>query len=495
KDGASDEKAGPPAKSAEANAESLDARPLDGILFVLRDLASGHVTYRRVNFSMIRPRRFLQPRVRFDANSSRIVVQLATHDRSMLPADGPVNLQCRLDGFDENAVQGKLRGVISRTHPETRLFVNIPRDTYNTVRLLIDVDGFPRAFRFDVPCGNDSAEIEEISDRLDVRLSTDSREGYLPAMEAVPLRIKLDAPPGTFDGQGTHLRYGLDLSQSGVPSESTSQAIRTDRQVSVAWANATPVGTIELKTSAEDFLVQVPVERLENIDFQIAASLSFQQTERSLPSLPLFMDSKPPVIGPIRLSGPSRVLPKQTMQASVIVSDSGCGVQSVEAVLVKDGVEDFPEEGEIVEALALGPRQWRFELPTGKNVGRKRILVRGIDRVGNVSAPTALDVEVASMSLTGSVAKASSHAITGQVSYRGEPLNGATIQLNSDGPNSTAMTKRTGATGEFRFEGLKPGSYRLEAKAVVQNRVRLAKKSLDLSPNQQAPLPVPVELR
>ncbi|MEO1616214.1 MAG: hypothetical protein AAFV88_10220 [Planctomycetota bacterium] len=495
-----DPKAAPKAKSAKTapsapgkdkpKAARKPKAMIDGMLFVLKDLETGRTTFRRVGFAVTRPRSFLMPRVRFDARASRIVVEMSARDPELLPDDAPVKIDCRLGGSPFASIQGKLQGSVSRQSPTTELFVNVPRDSFQTVRLLIDVDGFPRAFRFDVPCGNDTGELEEVNDRVDVQMKTDSRQGFVASMDALPIHVEMDAPPGTFAAPGNELELGLDLNKTGQPSPSSIQRIVTDRDVSVGWLDAKANGTVDLLTSATDFKIQLPTKRMENLAVGVAARLKLQDRVQTIPSLGVYIDASAPVIGPIQLEGPARVLPKQTMRASVFGWDQGSGIRKVEAVLVKEGIEQFPAGTPVIEGV-FSKRQWDLAVPVGEAAGTRVLLVRAVDRVGNVSAPIAQRIEVVSANSNGATAQPAPIRLGGQVVYRGRPLAGADVVLSKvpeEGKSDTPPRKtQAGPDGKFQVVGLEPGSYQVSARGVVQNRVRLAKQKLAIKPSDRSP--------
>ncbi|MEM6473427.1 MAG: carboxypeptidase-like regulatory domain-containing protein, partial [Planctomycetota bacterium] len=490
----------PPAEKKQsdptnASGKSKDAagNPISGMLFSMTDLDTGEVTFRPVTFAIKRPRHFLRPSLRFDSRSNRILVDIAARDATMLPSDKPVRVDCGLAGVPTASTRGRLQGVVSRTSPSTALFINVPPDTYKTLRVLIHVDGYPRAFRYDVPCGVDSGEIEEINDRVDVEMTTDSRQGFLPAMEALPVQIKIDSPAGVFGGKGNELRYGLDTDDSGKPSPATVQSITTDRQVGVSLSESNQSGTVKLFASADDYLVELPTKRLENVELGIAAMLRLKGREQALPKIELFIDSSAPLVGPVRIVGSTRVLPKKTLRARVFGFDEASGVRRIEATVVKDDVTEFPADGEFIEALQTEPKHWELEVPVGEKVGGYAILVRAIDRVGNVSEPISQNFEVVSPKPTDSNSKPKLQSVAGQVIFRGQPFASAEVRVELDA--KAIQVTQSDTTGTFKLSGLAPGKYQLIAKGLIQNRVRIAKQAVELKPDGTDPLRVPLMLR
>lgn len=549
-----------PAAKEEAPEEAapIKSQPLDeGMLAVLTDIASGQTTYRLLDFRVQRPRRFLVPQVDYNAWAERIEISVVARDVSWLPADGPIRISCRLETPLAAGMQGKLQGEISRTQPSTELFLNVPAPPKQPVRLLLDVDNYPRAFVFNVPCGKDMTAIPEATDLTEVRLSTPSEGRYIPATDLIPLAVQIDAPVGTFerdedavefrvfeladaDGPGPTSAPELppepppaappepvpapepsDLAtdlvsmqsdkaplQADVEPTPTAQPpllqLLTDRDVQVGFVDSTPEGVVNLHASVADFELELPTGRLENVDIQVETTMQVRDhVSPQIPPLELYVDTAPPVVGPARTVNYTGFVPVgQELLLSVWAWDAGCGVEKVEAVFDLTGSGEFPAEGAVAEGILVSGRQWGLAINSGADTGAKTLLVRAIDYVGNASDPIRLPLQIVSLEGAALQASAQKVEIAGMVLFRDKPIPEADVTLteladpaasNPEGTASGVMVS-TNDKGRYSLPNVAPGEYQIKARAVIHNRVRRIEQQVSVKPGPKRTVHVDISL-
>ncbi|WP_372896111.1 hypothetical protein, partial [Stieleria sp.] len=385
-------------KDEEEKAEPIESTDMPhGMLVELSDRDTGQSTYRHVRFAIQRPRRFVSPRVGFDTKKQQITVEVSAVDPSRLPEGAPVRVECRLADDRSGRTRGKLQGMITRASPTTNLFIATTAPPPNVARVYIDVDGYPRSFIFDVPCGKHLTNVPEVTDSVDLRMTTSSKGGILGATKSIPVAVQIDAPVGSFENGRDHLNLGIDLDGSGVPHPEDSVRLTTDRGVMIGFVKSTPDGTVELTNVVSDHLIDLPAERLENLLIDVAASLTINDQIQSFRKIELLIDTAPPVVGPVtRTDGLSFAAVNSQVDLEVWAWDEGSDVTKVQAAFDVDGNGEFPAAGNIFTASRTSDRQWILTVDSGADAGKKSLLVRGVDRVGNESDPVAVEMEVVS---------------------------------------------------------------------------------------------------
>jgi hypothetical protein len=488
----------------QADKQAGGAKPTDatpkadlsaGLFVILQDDASGRATYRRVQFAVQRPARFLQPNVRYDAVAKRVDIQLAAIDPSLLPDGKPVRIRCGLAAPLAGRERGSLRTELSRRQPQASLFVRLPSPVPEVVRLHLDVDGFPRGFQYRIATDTSATMVPEVRGRVEARIQTQSGDGYLAATDSVPVGAEIDCPPGFFDSGHDFLELGMDLDADGVPDPDTAVRLTNDRSVSIEGMSAGTDGKLNWFARVSDFQVDVPLAGVENVPVKIAGRLVVGHRSQPIRGIPIYVDTAPPIVGPVngdRVSGPN-----QPIELSVWTSDDGSGAKRVEAVFDTTGSGTFPEKAKPVAATPSGDDSWSLTLPAPKQVGEHLLLVRAIDRVGNASDPITHRVTV--MKEVPPV-DAPSKVLRGFVSFAGQPHPAATVTVTAnpqparpDAKAASPIRVQPRATGEFSVGGLKPGKYTVTARAVIRNRVRTAKSEVVLSDKQ--PPAVKLELQ
>lgn len=490
-----------PAKTTEKADESSGrqkfVRNLEALLFVLRDLDSGQVTLRKLSFAVQRPRRFVRPKVGFNAGRGRIEVEVSANRADLLPDGAPVVVNCHLRGAKAAQTRGKLQDVLSPNKLTASLFIDIPPGSFQTEELLIDIDGYPRAFRFDVPCGKHSSDLPEIYDRVDVHVKAGSGDRFLSAVDELPLTVAVDAPAGTFENDSDSIEIGLDLDQTGLPEEETLIRLNSDRSVQVGFFGTNAAGEIQVLPQVSDHSPRLSVERLENVPLNVAGRLTVQNVHRTIPSIPFYIDTAAPLLGSVQREPTGEVSVGTTLKLSTIAWDNGSGVRVVEAVLVPRGVSGFPEKAAIIRGTNSQGRSWVLDVPAGTAPGPQTLLVRGVDAVGNASDPVAIDIDVLAPKKAN--ASSSSVEVSGFVSYRGEKISQAVVELEtlSGIAKETKPGRKTVSTsdGQYRLSAIAPGNYKITAKAVIRNRVRLAERKLEVKPGLEPKLKIDVLLR
>lgn len=509
-----------PAKSPDASEdaakEGAEPKPIKstqmpyGMLVALTDMDTGQSTYRTIKFAVQRPRRFVVPRVGFDVVKKQIKVQVSASDPNRLPVGNPVRVSCNLTGDLAGQTKGKLQGFVSRSSPVANLFIAVSTPPPYLARVYIDVDGYPRSFIFDVPCGKQVTDVPEVTGLTDLRMATSSDNGILAATQTIPVAVELDAPVGSFEDGQDYLDLGIDLDQTGAAKPEDSIRVSTDRSVKVGFVKSLPNGTMELHTVVADHVIDLPAERLENLYIDVAASLMINGRMHSFPSIPLLIDTAPPIVGPVnRSDGLDFVSVNGKLDLTAWAWDEGSRVQKVEAAFDIDGSGEFPAAGAVFTASQTSVRQWTLTVDVGAEAGKKTLLVRGVDQVGNASEPVPMDLEVLSAGENTKRVHQQTVDLDGTILFREKAVAEAEVRLieipdpapegepaappNPAAPSAAAAVRST-ENGRYSILGVAPGNYRLAARGIIRNRVHRVEKEVVVTVGPQRKMRVDVVL-
>ena len=503
-DGEAADKADEPAK-AEA-AEPIQSTDMPhGMLVVMTDVETGQSTLRLVDFAVQRPRRFVRPRVGYDAGKNQIKIAVSARDVSALPSGEPIQVTCELADDASGRTKGKLQGEITKDNPTANLFLSVSMPPPHLARVYINVDGYPRAFIFDVSCGKQQTDIPEVTGLVDLRMATSSTRGVLPATDSIPIALQLDAPVGSFETGMDELRLGIDLDQSGNMSPDNSVRVTTDRSVNVGFVKSAPNGEIQLHTTVSDHSIELPASRLENLFIDVAAVLTINNQARTFPSIPLLIDTAPPVVGPVnRVDGLDFVAINSQLELTVWAWDEGSDVKKIEAAFDEEGTGEFPKAGPVFYGTRSSDRQWTTTIESGAEPGKKSLLVRGIDAVGNASEPVAIDVEVVSAGENVKRIKQQTVDLIGTILLREKGIAQTEIRLltipeaaaegTPPAEPEVAAEVRSQENGHYRIPAVEPGTYRIAARGVVRNRVHRTEKEVNVTIGPQREMRVDVVL-
>lgn len=488
--------------AADAVAKAPKARIQHGLLAVIKDSDSGQTTFRHIGFSVQRPRRFLQPRVGFNASTNRIEIAVAASDPSSVPPGKPVRVRCRLADSFPGSDKGRLEDSIKSPQFTANLFINMPSPSPSVVRLYIDVDDYPRAFIYDVPCSKHVADVPELAELADVRLAMITKDGFLAATDAIAVAVQIDAPIGSFDNGTDVVEMGIDTDGSGTPSRSSSVRLRTDRNVAIDFMQAKPGGVFELRSTVSDHEIVLPTARLANFAVNIVTRITLDGSTRQVSDVPLFIDTEPPIVGPIQPIKAGAFVPVGgQLELSAWAWDAGSGIARVEAIFDETGLGEFPDEGEFIKGGFDQGRKWRLSVPVGAEPGPRTLLVRGVDRVGNRSDAVSLFVEIVSLADGAALTSQQTVEITGMVAFRDELVPKAEVALTAQSADESAaaadansITVRTDANGRYQIPGVAPGTYVLSTRGVLRNRVRRIEQTITVEPGPPSVMQIDVML-
>ena len=424
-----------------------------------------------------RPRRYVQPRVGYNARLERIEVSVTARDDALLPAD-PVEVVCEVAGELAAGTQGKLRDTLHATKPQANLFVNVPATPSQQVTLYLHVDDYPRAFVYRVPTGGQSVDIPELTDLTEVRLiQPETIAGFQAPSAITPIQIQVDAPVGSFEDGGDYVGVQIDENRDGQLDANTVR-FQVDRQAAVFLEDLS-AGTLSLNTRVRDFGVPLATQRLQNVDVEVLGQFGVEDITYAVDPLTLRIDGAPPRIHRVSLTPASgAIVTGSELQVSVWVRDAMSGVKRVELAFDTDGTEQLTPETPLTKAF-FDPllKRWVASLATAEMLGMKTLLVQATDRVDNTSQAFKVPVLIITPEQVAATLEARPKVLQGTVSFKDRSLAGVQVTL-LDPDGQEIATATTDGEGGYVFQSVTPGTYSLLARGVINNVPRRGLKEL-----------------
>jgi hypothetical protein len=463
----------------KADAEAKPAVSVrHGMVVVVRARDTGDAYLRRIDFRPERPRRYVRPQVGYNPDLERIEIRVRPLDRNAFPA-GPVEVRA---DFPEPLPQGtvaQLRGTIQAPDYEARLFIEAPASDSRVQTVYLDVDGYPRAFIYRVPCGPAATNLPEANDVLDVRLTAPAANTmYKAPATAIDVAFQVDAPPGAFEQERDVVEVGIDRDRDRDFSGEPTLTLHADRQADVLLERFGLNGIVAFRANVGDFKVAVPGGALQNLRVNLVAKV--QTAGRTAWSRPveIGLDGAPPKITRVEIR-PERLIALGTdveVDAWSVDAEMS-GTAKVEVGFDADLTGKFSEKVPPLPAVSTSPPLWTVKLPTAPlPPGPMTILLRPTDKVGNVGEITKVRVQLVSPGDLAAL-KAAGSRIIGTVRYGGDPLPQARVTLQSAEAKEVGAVQ-TDADGRFALEGVPPGTYKLAARGLSRNKPRTGEQQV-----------------
>lgn len=471
--------------------------PLDhGLLLAATDPASGRVVLRQVTVRPQHPSRYLEPEVRFDPRSKRLLIGVSAIDPALLPEEG-CQVTCHFaDRLDASAAR-RLSGVVTSNQPAA-MFAELVESQAWPLTLYMNIDGYPRAFIYSIPRSATPAEIPRELGAAAVRvLAPFAGTAIQSPARRLTATLEVDAPVGT-DWSVARLETGLDRDRDRELRNENPIVLRSEREVRVTLDEMGPGGLFSVRTEVRDFQLAIPADDIQAGRVNVLGHLIL--SDRSVWSRPVevVFDDEPPVIRRLLL-GKGSIVAGEPVQASVEASDGGLsGVASVEIAVDVGRGGEFAGETKGLPATKVGDR-WMLTLDTSKlTPGRYGVLARAVDVVGNEGNYAREWLDVVTLEQMAADQANALNSIQGYVTYRGKPMAGFTVQLvpepkaGEDASQTEPMPISAGKTddkGSFAKSGVPPGSYTVNAEGLYANRRRVGIAKVVVPPG---PTPVPI---
>jgi len=458
-----------------------------------------------------RPRRYVQPLVSYNPTLERIEISVSPRLRSLMPTT-PVWVECEIAEEKLAATGGKLRAQLAAPDYQAQMFIYVPAVPPQTVTLHLNVDDYPRAFVYRVPCGTHVVGLAEEVNLTEIRIRKLLPGKHFQApQEITPVGLEIDAPIGAFETGDDTVRLAIDENMDQRLGPERGHFFASDRQVRCHLEKLSEDGFLTLKTRISDHTVELATDRLQNVSVRVHGRMSLEGGRFAAQPATLNIDGSPPKIHHVQVLPLGGLVTTGTaLTVRVSASDSLSGIKRVELAFDTEGLDDFGPDAQPFEAVLdsetnsddpyanlfdragkrleleadridTRPKRWSAQLSTEGLLGIQTLLVRAIDRVGNVSETYLSRVQLftAEQALT-QIADFTA-SVEGVITYRKGRVEGVEVTLVSAEGEAVA-TSPTNAEGEFSFPGTPAGEYLIQARGIVYNVPRCGTKHVVIYP-------------
>ena len=499
--------------TAEPDAEKSSARPSlsklqpqreaipHGLILMIKNLDSKGVTVKPIQFLTQRPRKFIRPTVSYNAVEERLKVVVKAVDPNNMPPK-PVQILGRLPSFDIESLDAKLEGTLSPPSWETHLSVNLPKSS-EPQPFYLDIEGYPRAFIYEIKAIRTVRNIAETNDRIRIRIVEPlSQTVFSDETTEVPIKIHADGPIGGFTSIDDGLIYGFDINQDRIFRDEATFGQQSDRNVMCYLDSLGPSGKARISSEVGDLELNLPSSNLPNGRANLLAKLSFNQTNQWSEPVEIIMDRQAPKIQSVQVqSAENIILINSSTTISAVASDGDLsGVEEVKIGLEAVDGDKFATSPPAITASRIGDSmRWQGVLETAAaRPGPTNILVQAIDRASLQSDFFKVPVVVATPLQAVERIRAKTIDLFGQVMFSDQVAVNVTLELEFLGDLDTAPHLEAGEladpvvpptssdqNGRFTLKSVPQGNYRLKAKGVVKNRTRQAQIDLKVTANEK----------
>ena len=233
----------PPGAAAKAPASAEPPPPpsLSPVLaVVIIDHGSNRRAVKTIEILTQRPARYLRAKAEYDPLRRRLDMVFRAVKPGALPADGARIVAA--PQLPESEELYRADATLHNGSPEATLHVEVPRDMTDVYPVAVEVDGFARAFCFDVTTrANSPVTVPEVS-RAAIRILK-PKAGALfgPQATDVPVEMEVDVPHGLRCWTArTASKSASTRTATGCSSTKKPVRITSDRQVDLDGRRARP---------------------------------------------------------------------------------------------------------------------------------------------------------------------------------------------------------------------------------------------------------------
>ncbi len=469
----------PVAAGAAAPAKDAPISLANGLIAAIHDDSLQRVSL--VHFPVMpqRPSRFLRATAGYSERRQRVELRISAIDERLLPREG-VKVQADFQEALKAGAQARTNDVVSGAG-EVVLSGEIPPQAGRKVIVHLDVDEYPRAFTFEVPC---SGEHENLAPRERVELEVarlPSGSSYRAPTATMPVELRVDLPSGTLLSSTDRLEVGIDERRDRELRQDPVVRLFSDRHAEVTLAPLAEDGLVHLTTRVGDLKVDVPTAGLQNIRANVLVRAVIGDNEYFSKPVEVMLDGAAPHFDLPQLS-PSRTVSAGTevTLSMLMIDEAQSGIDKVEVAIDAAGAGAFGEQAAPLPATLNKAGRYEVKLPTTDLApGSYTILVRASDRVGNVSE--FLPLKGLIIAGTGTEGGETTNTVTGVVQFGKRNLEGFEVTLQGEPPLELAPVI-SDAQGRFAIKKVPAGKYKVAARGIVRNKVSTAEVEITVKP-------------
>ncbi|MGL4512202.1 MAG: hypothetical protein ACRCT8_03870 [Lacipirellulaceae bacterium] len=451
------------------------------------------VWLRRLAFEVPRPRTFLEARGEYQPGAESLRVTVSAKNADALP-EGGVKVELSLP--PRSLSQDGVRELVKSLSPKSStidLVAPLLDGRVEALRAVVHVDGYPRAFTFEVPVSAARQELPPKEDLNELRFVKPSEGAEFKAGEPIRAKLEIDAPRGGFGNDADRVEVGLDVTgKRALTPDDVVDTFRFDRRVEVACAGAKRGGSFAVISRTADFEFEVSSDGVNAGQSNLVAR-GIVAGEPKLAYRPIVIDGAGPTIGRREIDDqePGKVIVR------VYPEENITDVKLVEAMF--DGVPD----SQWAPGKSIGGGAWVVELKTDElPAGSRTVLIRATDGVGNVGEKVRESVTIAAAGKAAPPARPQAsnpqaaprpvrNRVSGRVTYGSNAVSNATVELTGGAKGKQSAT--IGDGGAFDFGEVEPGEYQLVARGLAGGNYHSA--NLDVRVPERASSPVVLDVK
>ena len=483
-----------------------------GALLIITEPANGTKIIKHLEFLPQRPRRYVTSRVEYQPESQ--LLNIAIRRRDNAKSASRIKVGCQLKSLSVATPEARrVIGEIAKDELETQFTLPVPIGAQG-LTLAIDVDGYPRAFRYQISSRLPAGEVGEDLGSLAIRASLpDSTALFACPRKFVNANVEIDAPLDSLPEGLGYWEIGIDKGLDRELVRDTVVRLNIDRQARARLCGYLPDGRLVIDTTVGDFLVPLPADGICNQHALIVAHANVSGRDAWSDPIEIVLDGTGPRVTNIAV-GPDRVLVSgKEVEVTATVTDGDLtGVAKVDVSFDLEGTGRFAKEPPPTPASLSQNGTWVAKLKTEKMTpGSYLILVRATDKAGNPSEYGRLVAVLSSLEELERQRAAVRITLRGAVEFEKGPVPGAKVSLEfvepapkaagaqaansakAEGANSqteantapTFQPVQTDDQGLFTFSKVPPGKFKLKAEAIIRNKTR--KAELDIVIDEQTP--------
>ena len=481
-----------------------------------------------IEINPLTPREYVEPQVAYDPALGQITIEVRGLDANgdgapdRFPslaalAKQPIEVSWDTAGVVEPGAERNDRALIDRPQVVARLNARVPSHPTRTAVIRLNVDGYPRAFVYELALNRANKGRDIRRDERSIRMTSlqmrnenrvfrmtrgraetedepaDAKTEVLylqpgmPAAFAVPgkgdailVGFQVDAPLDAFSFRDRNDVIEIGFTRAGF----RPARLYSDRRMQAWLEDVTPAG-IAVSTQVGDYdgehAVPLDIAGLKNARVRIQARLEVDQDDPPPHELEIVLDGEAPVLA--SLAVPATLRQGQEVPVSVEVTDLS-GPAKAEFALVARRSDELKEDQAVVRdrfsATATADR-WPIavSLDSAKlEPGEYFVKARVTDRVGKQTEVLAPVTILAPLPPEKEKNEPLVGTIHGVVRF-GPTFTPDRITVRIKG--STIEPATTANGGRFTFNKVPAGSYTLEARGPVKGYIKQGKAEIELT--------------
>ena len=477
-----------------------------GAIITITDQSIGSKIVKQLEFAPQRPRRYVTSRVDYQPDNQLIEIVVARREKVATPER--IKVLCELDSFARDATPARpVVSEIAEGQSEIRFTLPVPV-AFDRLRLAIAIDGYPRAYRYQISSRQQSGEVPEDTSSLEVRTSIQEVPGrFACPRKFVEANVEVDAPTGNLSEVQGFWEIGIDKGLDRELAGDNVLRFMTDRQARPRLSGYSPEGGLAIDTPVGDYPVQLPAEGICNQRAQILAHANFSGRDAWSVPVEIVLDGTGPRLTNIAVGPGKSVMSGEEVEVMATVQDGELsGVAKIEVGFDIEGSGRFAKEPPPLLAAPGKNGSWVVRLPTEKMPPASyTVLLRATDKVGNVGDYSRMVVTLISKEDRDRQQAAIRVTLRGGVEYDKKPVADVKVTLTpvaTDSPvtgekkgggNASGTTVadpvvepvKTDQNGMFVFPAVPHGKFKLRAEGVYRNKTR--KTEMDVTIDAQTP--------